>query len=910
MAKLLSFNDFKCNKLTYEVYRNQYDNLQDLNIIKKYIIELHNLQEYKNIVNKVLKKKYLILSNPDDEDYPKNLNINIFFAYDYNRIPVNFLINYLKSLKMENLQLFIKLISIDLENAVKNDKKLDIKYLIIYQIINWYNSKQIIRYGECIPLEQILNLHKNKLKTAAFLKKVKMLSPTSKIYNIMVLCKNYKNNKVLNIDGPLCQLKILVTKTYNYMDLNFKDLNDLSNYLYSNIRIKSEFDPNQNRETPVPDLSINAIDNFKYLSKSFFRSIGIKYNSFLLSSLFIFMKFNRSNNFKNNQEIDEVLDYFLNNEEVFLIGFNFIIKCVVGNNLSIVSKMIMNILNDRYYHNIIFKDIKENEPILGGLYYSFIKKNINQILGAVYLENVINFTIKLLHADNTPDGNLDEDKNYIELKKELKYISGTTYCDNNLNIGDLVLNMNFNRERSCQEIIKNTSNFMIGIIEDIIITDDIIDLEMIDDEYENEDYNNDNIKNYDKYSDKYYDMLCDKDINLKTCVIIKQLFNGNREEKIKFSYNPKELYRLCSQPSNILLASIDGLMKLFHMNLVSVSDILPKIEELVNTYQLNNNIASKNNIYKKINWKIVMDILNIQNSIHIVDKISNIFKSYDIKKDLLNELYDKLETTMLYPPWMNYYGYLINPDIVNDSINIHPHFYKYFDNIHISDDIKNKIIDLFIDYLRNKGCNCITCQCCQVTTGFINIDWKILPFCGKHIFCSTCYNKLTKFQYSPGDKINISNHRCPICRIYIPPIRNPTFFDEIPFDKVIEKISDPNESNKPVYFVCSKENCGAVFCGGYESCLENLDTETIDKSKLLCIAHKISDNILKPCANPNCRLITDKINGCDHIICPGCNYHWCWHCGYCQLPFMGLNILVEYDHAPYCGPVMINNNLN
>jgi hypothetical protein len=258
---------------------------------------------------------------------------------------------------------------------------------------------------------------------------------------------------------------------------------------------------------------------------------------------------------------------------------------------------------------------------------------------------------------------------------------------------------------------------------------------------------------------------------------------------------------------------------------------------------------------------------------------------------------------------MNHYGYLINPDIENNSTNITPHFYKYFDNIHISDDIKNKITDLFIDYLRNKGCNCITCQCCQVTTGFINIDWKILSFCGKHIFCSTCYNKLTKFQYSPGDKINISNHRCPICRIYIPPIRNPTFFDEIPFDKVIEKISDSNESNKPVYFVCSKENCGAVFCGGYESCLENLDSETIDKSKLLCIAHKISDNVIKPCANPNCRLITDKINGCDHIICPGCNYHWCWHCGYYQLPFMGVNILVEYDHAPYCGPVIRNDNI-
>ncbi len=896
MSKLLSFNDFKCNQLSYEIYKNQYDNLQDPNIIKKYIIEVHNCTEHKNILNNVKKKKYLVLCNPDDEDYPNNLNTNttIFFAYDYNRIPINLLINYLKNLKTEKLQSFIKLISSDLENAVKKDKKLDTKYLIIYQIINWYNSKQIIRYNECISLESILNSHQTPKKATTFLKKVKMLSPISKIYNIMILCKNYKGDKVLNINGSLCQLKPIVTKTNYYMDINLKDLNDLSNYLYTNMSIKSDFNPNKNRETPIPDITINALDNFKYFSKSIFRAIGTKYYSFLLSSLFIIMKFNHHQ--EKNEDIEQMLDYFLKNDDIFMTGFNFLIKFVLSSNISIISNIIIKILNDKHYYNLIFREIKEVDPILGGIHYSILKKNLNQTLGTIYLNHAINFTINLLE----------------ENEKDLKYISGTTYFDNNLSIGDLVINMKFNRERSCQEIIKNNSDFMIGIVEDIIISDDIIDFDMI--EIDDIDPKMDSDPDINKHV-KYYNMLCNKDINLKTSVIIKPLFkqnnlirneNENQNENgiTKYSYNPKELFRLCSKPNNMLLASLDGLMKVFNTDLVNMSDILPIIEELVNNYQPDNNISHKKDVYKKMNWNIIFDILNIKKIIPI-KQITDIFNN-NLQENLLNVLFDLLEPNMLYPPWFNYYDYLIHPDNDNNNnINL-GYFFQDFnnDNIKISDDIKTEIIDKFMDYLKNAGCTCITCQCCQVTTGFININWKILPFCCKHIVCSSCYDKLTKFKYSPGDKINISNHRCPICRIYIPPIRLPSFFDEMPFDQVIEKISDSNESNKPVFFVCSKENCGAIFCGGYESCLENLE---IDKSQLLCVAHKISNSVLKPCANPNCRLITDKIMGCDHVICPGCNYHWCWHCGYYQLPFMGHNILVEYDHAPYCGPVVINN---
>ena len=71
-------------------------------------------------------------------------------------------------------------------------------------------------------------------------------------------------------------------------------------------------------------------------------------------------------------------------------------------------------------------------------------------------------------------------------------------------------------------------------------------------------------------------------------------------------------------------------------------------------------------------------------------------------------------------------------------------------------DIKNILQEKFIDYLKNNGYdnNCITCQCCQVTTGFIDFNWNYTNSCKKHILCNECYNKLTKFNYLPGDKIN------------------------------------------------------------------------------------------------------------------------------------------------------------
>ena len=69
------------------------------------------------------------------------------------------------------------------------------------------------------------------------------------------------------------------------------------------------------------------------------------------------------------------------------------------------------------------------------------------------------------------------------------------------------------------------------------------------------------------------------------------------------------------------------------------------------------------------------------------------------------------------------------------------------------------------------------------------------------------------------------------------------------------------KNNHSFCFVCSKKPHG------------NLPCETnIDKSML----EYATNNFVKKC--PNCSIITEKKDGCNHITCSKCQYQWCWLC--------------------------------
>ena len=69
------------------------------------------------------------------------------------------------------------------------------------------------------------------------------------------------------------------------------------------------------------------------------------------------------------------------------------------------------------------------------------------------------------------------------------------------------------------------------------------------------------------------------------------------------------------------------------------------------------------------------------------------------------------------------------------------------------------------------------------------------------------------------------------------------------------------ENNHTYCFECLKEPHGNLPCN------EKVDNSIIEYAK---------NNFVKKC--PNCGIITEKQNGCNHITCSKCQYQWCWLC--------------------------------
>ena len=69
------------------------------------------------------------------------------------------------------------------------------------------------------------------------------------------------------------------------------------------------------------------------------------------------------------------------------------------------------------------------------------------------------------------------------------------------------------------------------------------------------------------------------------------------------------------------------------------------------------------------------------------------------------------------------------------------------------------------------------------------------------------------------------------------------------------------KNNHKYCFNCLKEPHGDKPCD-----------EKVDKS----ILEYTSNNFVKKC--PNCNIIIEKNNGCNHITCAKCQYQWCWLC--------------------------------
>ena len=214
-------------------------------------------------------------------------------------------------------------------------------------------------------------------------------------------------------------------------------------------------------------------------------------------------------------------------------------------------------------------------------------------------------------------------------------------------------------------------------------------------------------------------------------------------------------------------------------------------------------------------------------------------------------------------------------------------------NIHLSQNlIDNIIINNSFVKNENENKSVIKIECPACDELFIANEKNTLKNCC-HSFCNECWfdflsikikeNKLTSIkclEYECREKpdddfiINLLNSNEELIEKYKK------------FKLELEIINDPNrkfcpfpncnsflelkdKNNKEVK--CSNNHIFCFLClgkpHGNSPCNNEINKSMVEYEK---------NNFLKKC--PKCNIITEKMKGCNHIICAKCNYQWCWLC--------------------------------
>lgn len=100
--------------------------------------------------------------------------------------------------------------------------------------------------------------------------------------------------------------------------------------------------------------------------------------------------------------------------------------------------------------------------------------------------------------------------------------------------------------------------------------------------------------------------------------------------------------------------------------------------------------------------------------------------------------------------------------------------------------------------------------------------------------------------------------------------------------------------NQKFCFKCKKDHDETTTCKDHEQYLKDLGNVDVAMDKYLS---KINTNNC-----PNCKMVTEKIAGCNHITCPKCHTHWCWLCN------KKLNASRPYDHFKAGGCTTFDNS--
>ena len=203
----------------------------------------------------------------------------------------------------------------------------------------------------------------------------------------------------------------------------------------------------------------------------------------------------------------------------------------------------------------------------------------------------------------------------------------------------------------------------------------------------------------------------------------------------------------------------------------------------------------------------------------------------------------------------------------------------------------NKIIIDEKDKEEKKEEEILHCGLCEDEISKNEIETIKLPC--NHNFCKICWIEYLKEKITNSivDNLTCMQHNCKT-KLNDDFVKNILEDDKdlldkyIKFKKNLEIVNNPNKKFCP-YPNCDgyaeeKDNNKYVTCSnGHKFCFKcmknwhgNKDCdEEIDKDFILWK----KNTLIKQC--PNCKMWTEKNEGCNHMTCVQCKYQWCWLCG-------------------------------
>ena len=214
----------------------------------------------------------------------------------------------------------------------------------------------------------------------------------------------------------------------------------------------------------------------------------------------------------------------------------------------------------------------------------------------------------------------------------------------------------------------------------------------------------------------------------------------------------------------------------------------------------------------------------------------------------------------------------------------------YFEN-DIDDDLENEDKGNYTQLIENLGKD-FTCNICG--ENFKKNSNNIIKNnkCGDE-YCNHCWTSYLKSKIEEGfvDKIKCMNFSCKeiLSEQFIRSVikDNKTLLTK--YEKFLIKTEILNNKNKKF---CPKKGCESygekkgkeknIQCEkGHKFCFNCLKdwhgNEPCEKKEEEDFKIWKKDKIIKQC--PNCKMWTEKNEGCNHMTCAECKYQWCWLCG-------------------------------